>query len=307
MKLTTFLTIGTCVGAPVIAFLAVKDSRKAVKTYERELPDVDPYTIPLKEKAKMAWKDYIPTGIAIGATMACSIASHKLSVKTIAALGASLASARALYAKYGEKIEEFLDSDKAKKLKDAVVKEHAEEQLKKVDLSKIKYKGKKNKINDEFAYFYEPISDQYIFTTERYIIEAVDWANEQLNTKGYFEINDYMNTIGGYLIDDSWADKIVVANGDIAGAATEDCDGWFGIKKLNLRGIEPMKSHSLATDRNVYMINLDMIFDDDYVPTPEEEEMQHKIESELDPHFEEILDPPVKDENEKVSEKSKKK
>lgn len=285
MKITSILTVASCAGAIAIAVCASKDSKKAQKRLAETEITTEQGTIRwnTKEKAKIVWKDYIPTGIAIGGTIGCIIASHRLNAKQIAALGATVAGLRTAYYKYGDKVKQFVGKEKANEIREMLNKDRAEEKLKKVDISKIKPR-KKPKKNQELAYYYEPITDQYIYTTGEQIVNGIEKMDAQLQEKGYFEVNDLMDAIGGYVIDycqDEHGEDLVfvIDDGNTHSPESENWYGFFGVSRIALDKITELEHPDISTDKPVYMINYDIDSEGDFVP------------DELDPHFDEILDP----------------
>lgn len=85
-NISGILTIGSIVGTAATAVAAAHNTMKAaevIKAKERE--DERQYTV--KEKFKLGWKHYIPTGVCFAATVGMAIASHGISAAEIAALG----------------------------------------------------------------------------------------------------------------------------------------------------------------------------------------------------------------------------
>lgn len=97
------LSIGACVGVVVTAVLAVKATPKAIDIIEEcEKEKYAPLT--KFEKMQVTAKTFAPAAAACAATIACIIASHKMSVKQIAQATAALAAVREAFVQYRSKV-----------------------------------------------------------------------------------------------------------------------------------------------------------------------------------------------------------
>lgn len=89
------LTGLACVGVPVTAVLASKAGAESARAIDNEMADFnrDPVIKELSkcDMVRICWKNYIPTAIVSGLTIASIIGSNRISAKEIAMLSASCA------------------------------------------------------------------------------------------------------------------------------------------------------------------------------------------------------------------------
>lgn len=116
------LTIGGCLGALGIAWFMHRDTLKAkeILVEKDEVPDK-------KEEFKETWKCYIPTGIAVAATMGCTLGAYILKEKQIAALATGAALTAGLLNEYKGVIKEKLGDDGYKEILQLIAKPHESE------------------------------------------------------------------------------------------------------------------------------------------------------------------------------------
>lgn len=176
-NVSLILTGLSIVGTAVTAILASKATLDAQDTIEHERGmrfDLDePTDFTKKELVKIAWKHYIPAGIAGAATAGCMIASHKMTYKHILALSSAGVLSGRLLDEYKYKAEKLIGKEKLNEIKRAVWKDS---KASPVDA---------DEGNDPEVYFYEEYNDRYFKSS----LLAVQAAETALN-RSYVEHND---------------------------------------------------------------------------------------------------------------------
>lgn len=123
-EIFTALGIGGVVGTVV---LASKASFNAARVIDREQYRIDkletPHELESKEKLKLVWKLYIPTGVAGAASVACIIASAKSSGRRTAAAVAAYSLTEKAFTEYKEKVVEQIGAKKEQKVRDEIAQE----------------------------------------------------------------------------------------------------------------------------------------------------------------------------------------
>lgn len=159
-KLRLLLTAGSCVGSAATGVVGAWCG----------------YKLKDKSQNEIGWKDFIPLYVVGGLTIGCTVASHKISGKQIAAMAGVAASTQQLYRRYEHKLKEFFPEDKLREVKKEVMKDRAK--ITKQNLpkdAKLRDLIKSKHDNEEF--FYEPISDQFFYATREKIRKAQNELN----------------------------------------------------------------------------------------------------------------------------------
>ena len=113
----TILFVTGCVGTVASVIFSAHDTLKAEQIIvSYEVPDEDisetkETLYKVKAHVQAKWKCYIPTAISLSATLACLIASNRLTAKQMAALGTAVAGAGSLVTKYRQAILDRTDPD----------------------------------------------------------------------------------------------------------------------------------------------------------------------------------------------------
>lgn len=123
-EIFTALGIGGVVGTVV---LASKASFNAARVIDREQYRIDqtphPKELEPKEKIKLVWKLYIPTGIVGSASVACIIASAKQNGRRTAAAVAAYSLTEKAFSEYKEKVVEQIGANKEQKVRDEIAQD----------------------------------------------------------------------------------------------------------------------------------------------------------------------------------------
>ena len=165
-------TTGSIIGTMAIPFVSIHDFQNAK----------DPFT-KFEKGSRLLWfktfaKNYWKTGVVVTTTIGCTCASHKISSQQIAAMAASIAGAKQLYDKYDSKITEIIGEEKVHEIKKEIGKEKAKESY--------SLETKKEHADGEL-FFYEPVSDQFFYST----IERILKAQNKINYRLIHAPNDY--------------------------------------------------------------------------------------------------------------------
>lgn len=152
-KIRFGLTALACVGVGLTTYAGIRESNKA-------------------EEENSIWQNYKYTILSLVATEACIIFSHKTGSKEIAGISGVLASTKLLYSQTEKKIRETIGNEKFEEIKKEVIKDRAVESSKKSKMPK-----KKRKDNE---LFYEPVSDQFFYSSKERIRESQNKMNYKL-------------------------------------------------------------------------------------------------------------------------------
>lgn len=145
------------------------DERESNELTEEEIEKIQ---LKPTEVIKAAWKDYIPTGIALAGTTACIIGAHSISAKRTAAMAALYTMSENALKEYKEQAEKVVGKKKAEEIKDAVNTEKV---------------AKNPPIDEQIANVgggtvrcYEPISGRYFWSTPEKILASVNEMNARM-------------------------------------------------------------------------------------------------------------------------------
>lgn len=179
-KVRTLLTVAAIVGVGGTAVCAIYDAKH-------------------EDENKPKWKSYWRTGVTAAVTMGCIGSSHKIGTKQVATIAATAAGAKQLYDRYENKLKELVGEDKIKEVKRELTKDRAKEKLAKSQL--LPAEG-----DEEF--FYEPITDQWFYSTrEKIVIAQNKMCNRLIHDPSDFESKENQCVMAGIFIKD-WLEAI---------------------------------------------------------------------------------------------------
>lgn len=115
------LTVLGCIGVPVTAVLASTATLKS----DDMVDEILEAEITKKEIVKLVWKNYIPTVISGGLTIASIIGSNRLSTKEIAMLSASCAGLMSYKAQLEQEIRKRYGEEALEDIRKSVDEKHA--------------------------------------------------------------------------------------------------------------------------------------------------------------------------------------
>lgn len=169
---TILLTITSIIGVIGTAILA---SRATLKVHE-QMKEND--ISDKKEKIKLIAKEYAPAAVTGVATIASSIASECMNIKSIGSLSAGYAVLSKTYKKHEDQIKKIFGTDGQKKILEGVTKESAKER----QIRKAAEEGK-------VLYYEEHLDDFFEIEPER-VIEAEYGINRLMAQQGYASLNN---------------------------------------------------------------------------------------------------------------------
>lgn len=172
-KIRTVLTVYSVVGSVATPFVAIHDYKNAK----------EPFTT-FESGSRVEWcknfaKNYWKTTLVVGTTCTCNVINHKACTKQLATMAGVIAGAQQLSKKYDSKIKEILGEDKVREIKKEIGLAQAKESF---AIEKEHANNDKGEL-----FFYEPVTDQFFYSTK----ERILIAQNKINYKLIREPNDY--------------------------------------------------------------------------------------------------------------------
>lgn len=118
---SSILSTMAVTGTLATTALAIRDSFVAAEVirHDEGISGVsDDPVVRFRERTKLVWKLYVPTGVSATVTIGCVVASQRIDSKRTAALTAAYAIADKAYGEYREKVVETLGATKEQALRD---------------------------------------------------------------------------------------------------------------------------------------------------------------------------------------------
>lgn len=184
----TILTGVSVAGLVTTAILAVKATPKALLILEDEVARLDDeYTVELpvlskKEIIKLTYKCYIPAVVVGGVAIACIIGSNTINLRRNAALSSVYALTETAFKQYQAKVVETIGKEKAREIKDEVVKDKLRNNA--IKDNEIIYTG-----NGETLCF-DVMSGRYFKSDRETIREAINNMNVRLRSEMTISLNE---------------------------------------------------------------------------------------------------------------------
>lgn len=168
-------------GVGATAFLAAKGATHAERILSEEAPD-----LPLKEQARMVWREYIPAGVVGVGTAAAIIMSTKIGMRRTAAMTAAFSLSEKALTEYKDKVVEQIGKNKATKIDDAIAQDKV---------------GSKNPpttiiITGDSTYVYDEWSDRYFKSSMEDLKKAQNDLNHQILIQNYASLSDLYDLLG---------------------------------------------------------------------------------------------------------------
>jgi hypothetical protein len=150
-----------------------------------------------KEIITRSWKCYIPTAIATTATLACLIASNRLTKKQIALLSSAVAGAGSLVSKYRDKIREHVSPEVLAEID----KEVAKEEITKARPPVISTSGllsteNFNPLEDDEYLFFDPFTKVKFRATKLGVLAAKYYLNRNFALGGNVGLDMFYGFLG---------------------------------------------------------------------------------------------------------------
>lgn len=179
-------------GTVSTAFLAAKggiQAHKAISAEETRLdhPIRGPYPLDRKEKAKIAWKYFVPAAGVGAATIACVLGANHVSSKRIAALAGAYSLSETAFKEYKEQVVKTLSAKKEERIRDEVAQTQ-------VDRNPNNQQIVFTEANDVICY--ESMTGRYFGTSMEKLKKAQNDFNAKLIREMYGSINEFWDLIG---------------------------------------------------------------------------------------------------------------
>ena len=166
-------------GALTTAYLAAKASFRAARKIDAEAP-----CSPVKDKAQLVWKMYIPTAAAATMTVACVVGGAKIGAKRAAAAYSLMAITDKAFDEYKEKVVEQLGEKKEEKIRAEIAQDRM------ADGPGIVVVGKGSVL------CYEMYTGRYFNSDMETLRSAQNTINEQLIAHNDANLNDLYHLLG---------------------------------------------------------------------------------------------------------------
>lgn len=180
----TILSVASVIGvggSVVLTGVATPKALALIEENSREKHDGDPYAYTKVEAFLSCWKCYIPTAVVTLSTMGCILAANALNKKQQAALVAACLTLNESYKEYRKKANELYGPDTEYKIKKAISKDKAVQQLEQEDDDL-----------DLFYFEYAP-NDGYFRSTKEDVITAMYYLNRIFHLNGEVYINEFLD------------------------------------------------------------------------------------------------------------------
>lgn len=195
----TILTSLGVSGTITTAYLAAKASFKASEAVRIEQIRLDSYIkshpLEMKEKAKLVWKLYIPTGVSGVLTIGCIIGGAKAGSKRTAAAYSLMAVSEKAFTEYKEKVVEQLGDKKEKAIRDEI----AQDRVTKNPNQGIVVVG------DGEVLCYEQHTGRYFRSDMETLRKAVNIVNAKMVRETEASLSDFYHEVG--LSNTSYSDR----------------------------------------------------------------------------------------------------
>lgn len=161
--------------------LAILDELEEKSTYEgKEWPSKT-------DKVKATWKVYLPTALMGGATIACMIGANSINLRRNAALASLYSLSETALKEYQAKVVEKIGSDKAKEIKEEVIKERLRTDP--ASKQEIVRTGR----GDTLCYDY--MSGRYFWSSIEDVKAAINNINKTMRLDNEVSLNDFYSEL----------------------------------------------------------------------------------------------------------------
>lgn len=199
-KAPLILSAAACIGVIATAVESIRATPKAmtvIKTEsEKKYGNEKDYTV--KDAVKWAWKEYIPTALYAGATIACICGAGFGAERKQRALISAYAVLSNSFGRYKETLIDLYGEEADKRIRSTIATE-------KVDSEHIIYTTGAYTSMIDFGIstdpdtvrtFYEPFSDRYFESTNAKVFEALYHLNRNFLFEGTISLNEFYSLLG---------------------------------------------------------------------------------------------------------------
>lgn len=164
---------------------SIEASKATIKANEirNDLKETKNDDVSLEETIKACWKEYIPTAVVGGATIACIVGSSIIAANDQKKLMAAYALLDRGYRTYRKKISETFGQDVDTNIANEVSEELTVEM------------ADHDEFGGEKILFYDIYRDRYFDATMRQVQEAIYVLNRTLQINGYASVNDFYRAL----------------------------------------------------------------------------------------------------------------
>lgn len=178
-----FTTVILAVRATPKALIILQDEKDRLYVNDNTYPDnCDEVILSKKEIVQLTWKCYIPAVVVGGVTIACIIASNSINAKRYTALAGVYGLTETAFKQYQAKVVETIGKEKAREIKDEVVKDKLHNNV--VTDKEIIYTG-----NGETLCF-DVMSGRYFKSDRETIREVINNMNVQMRSAMTVSLNE---------------------------------------------------------------------------------------------------------------------
>ena len=168
--------------------LAVRATPKAIQLIEEAKKDEGKDELTPVETIKATWKVYIPATVTCVVSTACLIGASRVNIKRNAALATAYKLSETALAEYREKVIEVMGENKERQVREAVDKEHVENNP--VTKTEVIITGNGSSL------CYDHLAGRYFESTIDNIKRAESRLNYLLVRDDYVSLNDFYEEIG---------------------------------------------------------------------------------------------------------------
>lgn len=185
----TAVGIGGMLSATV---MAVKATPKAMQLIEAEKAKHEEENLKPVEVVKVAWKPYIPAAVTTVVSIGCLVGANTVHAKRTAALATAYKISETALKEYKEAAVEVVGEETAKEIKEKMV----EKRFEKVEEKDIKQRScSANPMPGGDILFHDILFDQYFYSDELTVREAVLSINEEMFGGQYASLNDFYDRL----------------------------------------------------------------------------------------------------------------
>ena len=189
---TTILAAVAVSGVVATTVLAVRATPRALGAIHEATPldfeNAEFLPLTRVEKAKVAWKFYIPTAVMGTATIACIIGGNTISTRRTAALASAYTLADTAIKEYQSKVVEVIGENKENKIRDAIAQDHLDANPVSNQIVSITSGGE--------MLCYDTVSGRYFKSDIETLRRAENTLNQRLLNSSYVSLNEMYREIG---------------------------------------------------------------------------------------------------------------
>lgn len=175
-------------GMVTTTILAVKATPKALNLIEEKKKEERTDKLTPIETVKVAWKCYIPTAVTGVTSIACLIGASSVNARRNAALATAYKLSETALTEYKEKVVETIGEKKEKLIRDAVDKDHVENNP--VSKNEVFVTEKGNTL------CYDHISGRYFKSDIDQIKKVINELNRRMLSEMYISLNELYGELG---------------------------------------------------------------------------------------------------------------